>query len=683
MADRRRRRTRASQDSEESGSDSTGSGSEKECSRPRAAVAIVPAVPEIIPVCGPRAEGESECESEDGIEGDAVLSDYESAGESEGENEGEYSEEEEPVKVILKRESHATEEPTSKAKELPEKAEKKDAIADERQSGDGQESTETDENKAAKKSQKLDDDEDRKNPAYIPRKGLFFEHDLRGQIQEEEVRPKGRQRKLWKDEGRWEHDKFREDEQVPKSRDELITMYGYDIRCTRNPDDIRPRRMRKPRFESPPRREQGWSEEKPERLPLRYPGPNNTQPPERTFNHRFSSGRIPPSRSFPRTNSYKENRPNYRPFENEQERSKPEYNYYRARSCEYRPDREPSPEPVVSQTEKGSLVKAEETVLENSNPAAETVPITPPQDKPVEKKSYSRVRRTRVKGSETGKSPEEPALAPPPVEVVASPAEVKTDTWEAPVESNLGELEQDLSQLNVAEQVWTPEQPQYLQPRELQGIPNHIHMGGGPPQFNRMEELGVQSGRVKRYSSQRQRSVPEPAPMHISIMERHYYDPLQFQGPIYAHSESQPPLPPQGMIVQPEMHLPHPGLHPHQPAAPLTNPGLYPPSVPLPPGQPPPQQLLPPPYFSPPGVMNYGTPSYPYAPGALQGPPPPPPPHLYPNPQAQSQVYGGVTYYNTVHQQVQPKLSPPRRTSHPVTVKPPPPEGTLKEKNST
>ena len=26
---------------------------------------------------------------------------------------------------------------------------------------------------------KLDDDEDRQNPAYIPRKGAFFEHDLR------------------------------------------------------------------------------------------------------------------------------------------------------------------------------------------------------------------------------------------------------------------------------------------------------------------------------------------------------------------------------------------------------------------------------------------------------------------------------------------------------------------------
>lgn len=39
----------------------------------------------------------------------------------------------------------------------------------------------------------------------------------------------------------------------------------------------------------------------------------------------------------------------------------------------------------------------------------------------------------------------------------------------------------------------------------------------------------VQGGRVKRYSSQRQRPpVPEPAPpMHISIMEGHYYDPCE------------------------------------------------------------------------------------------------------------------------------------------------------------
>lgn len=61
------------------------------------------------------------------------------------------------------------------------------------------------------------------------------------------TRPKGRHRKLWKDEGRWEHDKFREEEQAPKSREELIAVYGYDIRNGNGPSDTRPFKPRKPR----------------------------------------------------------------------------------------------------------------------------------------------------------------------------------------------------------------------------------------------------------------------------------------------------------------------------------------------------------------------------------------------------------------------------------------------------
>lgn len=54
----------------------------------------------------------------------------------------------------------------------------------------------------------------------------------------------------------------------------------------------------------------------------------------------------------------------------------------------------------------------------------------------------------------------------------------------------------------------------------------------------------VQGGRVKRYSSQRQRPpVPEPAPpMHISIMEGHYYDPR----------ECFPPAPEVPCVLRPE-----------------------------------------------------------------------------------------------------------------------------------
>ncbi|XP_029783713.1 protein CASC3 isoform X2 [Suricata suricatta] len=629
---------------------------------------------------GAKSAEESECESEDGMEGDAVLSDYESAEDSEGE-EGEYSEEENS-KVELKSEANDAANSLAKEEKGEEKPDTKGTVTGERQSGDGQESTEPVENKVGKKGPKhLDDDEDRKNPAYIPRKGLFFEHDLRGQTQEEEVRPKGRQRKLWKDEGRWEHDKFREDEQAPKSRQELIALYGYDIRSAHNPDDIKPRRIRKPRFGSPPQRDPNWIVERPNKS-HRHQGPGGTLPP-RTFINRNAAGtgRMSAPRNYSRSGGFKEGRAGFRPMDaggqhggRSGETVKHEASY-RSRRLEQAPVRDPSPEAdaqVLGSPEK------EEAASEVPAAAPDTAPPAP--DRPIEKKSYSRARRTRIKAGDAVKVAEEVPPPPeglnpvPPVPETTPPPPAKTGTWEAPVDSTTSGLEQDVAQLNITEQNWNPGQPSFLQPRELRGMPNHIHMGAGPPpQFNRMEEMGVQGGRAKRYSSQRQRPVPEPPapPVHISIMEGHYYDPLQFQGPIYTHGDSPAPLPPQGMIVQPEMHLPHPGLHPHQTPAPLPNPGLYPPPVSMSPGQPPPQQLLAPTYFSAPGVMNFGNPSYPYAPGAL---PPPPPPHLYPNTQAPSQVYGGVTYYNPAQQQVQPKPSPPRRTPQPVTIKPPPPE---------
>ncbi|XP_047399213.1 protein CASC3 [Sciurus carolinensis] len=629
---------------------------------------------------GAKSAEESECESEDGMEGDAVLSDYESAEDSEAE-EGEYSEEENS-KVELKSEGNDAANSSAKEEKGEEKPDTKGTVTGERQSGDGQESTEPVENKVGKKGPKhLDDDEDRKNPAYIPRKGLFFEHDLRGQTQEEEIRPKGRQRKLWKDEGRWEHDKFREDEQAPKSRQELIALYGYDIRSAHNPDDIKPRRIRKPRFGSPPQRDPNWIGERLNK-PHRHQGPGGTLPP-RTFINRNAAGtgRMSAPRNYSRSGGFKEGRTGFRPMEaggqhggRSGETVKHETSY-RSRRLEQTSVRDPSPEadvPVLGSPEK------EEAVVETPAVAPDTAPPAP--DRPIEKKSYSRARRTRTKVGDAVKTAEEVPPPPegltsaPPVSETTPPPSTKTGNWEASVDSATGGLEQDVAQLNIAEQNWSPGQPSFLQPRELRGVPNHIHMGAGPPpQFNRMEEMGVQGGRAKRYSSQRQRPVPEPPapPVHISIMEGHYYDPLQFQGPIYTHGDSPAPLPPQGMIVQPEMHLPHPGLHPHQTPAPLPNPGLYPPPVSMSPGQPPPQQLLAPTYFSAPGVMNFGNPSYPYAPGAL---PPPPPPHLYPNTQAPSQVYGGVTYYNPAQQQVQPKPSPPRRTPQPVTIKPPPPE---------
>lgn len=74
----------------------------------------------------------------------------------------------------------------------------------------------------------LDADQDKKNPAYVPRTGRYFMHDSRDEqgdsIDNKIAEKKGRGAQ------RWEHDKFSYYNQAPKSARELIKKYGYDIR---------------------------------------------------------------------------------------------------------------------------------------------------------------------------------------------------------------------------------------------------------------------------------------------------------------------------------------------------------------------------------------------------------------------------------------------------------------------
>ncbi|XP_063610025.1 uncharacterized protein LOC134783947 isoform X1 [Penaeus indicus] len=96
----------------------------------------------------------------------------------------------------------------------------------------------------------LDDDEDRKNPQYIPKKGTFYEHDDRTAEDDAEkpvpeepvVKKETGKKKVWKEDDRWNHDKFNEFDQAPKSREELIAIYGYDIRNEEGPPRARRRR---------------------------------------------------------------------------------------------------------------------------------------------------------------------------------------------------------------------------------------------------------------------------------------------------------------------------------------------------------------------------------------------------------------------------------------------------------
>ncbi|RCN53240.1 CASC3/Barentsz eIF4AIII binding protein [Ancylostoma caninum] len=72
---------------------------------------------------------------------------------------------------------------------------------------------------------KLDDDEIEDNPAYIPRKGRYYMHDSRDA--EEEVEE---EKKTSRADGTWKHDRFDERWQRPKTKKQIMTRYGFDIR---------------------------------------------------------------------------------------------------------------------------------------------------------------------------------------------------------------------------------------------------------------------------------------------------------------------------------------------------------------------------------------------------------------------------------------------------------------------
>ncbi|XP_024884102.1 protein CASC3 isoform X2 [Temnothorax curvispinosus] len=113
---------------------------------------------------------------------------------------------------------------------------------EQRESGDGQEEE--------KPQKKLDDDEDRRNPQYIPKRGTFYEHDDRTTDEvpesttEQQTNVKEtKEKKVWKDkEDRWDHDRYNDEEQAPKRPEELIATYGYDIRNEEGPPRARRRR---------------------------------------------------------------------------------------------------------------------------------------------------------------------------------------------------------------------------------------------------------------------------------------------------------------------------------------------------------------------------------------------------------------------------------------------------------
>lgn len=122
---------------------------------------------------------------------------------------------------------------------------------------------------------KVDDDEDRSNPQYIPKRGVFYEHDDRTAEEPEAERKADEEGKEEKSDSptpvvkkpvkksaaadRWSHDRYNENEQAPKSRAELVNSYGYDIRNEDGP----PRSRRRRRYgRGPNKYTRNWEDEK-------------------------------------------------------------------------------------------------------------------------------------------------------------------------------------------------------------------------------------------------------------------------------------------------------------------------------------------------------------------------------------------------------------------------------------
>lgn len=78
--------------------------------------------------------------------------------------------------------------------------------------------------------EEADDDERADNPAYIPRKGQFYLHDLRTSIDEIEPKPEEKPDRKSRADRKWEHDMYDERMQRPKTKQELLRRYGHDIR---------------------------------------------------------------------------------------------------------------------------------------------------------------------------------------------------------------------------------------------------------------------------------------------------------------------------------------------------------------------------------------------------------------------------------------------------------------------
>ncbi|KAJ8926082.1 hypothetical protein NQ315_009938 [Exocentrus adspersus] len=521
-------------------------------------------------------------------------SDYDSA--------GSYSEEGQDVKIRSRASEHSNSDTSG-------------SVILEREEGDGQESA---------PARKVDDDEDKKNPQYIPKRGTFYEHDDRTTDDVETIDPveaekeKEAKKKVWQDKKeKWKHDRFNDTEQAPKSRSELIAIYGYDIRNEDGP----PRARRRRRYgRGPNKYTRNWEDEDAYSKPATATRPKKLVRPKRTTDEEFPPlvRTKSPEREKPIENDAK---PEEAPVQRPPQRSEP--------SREHITDQAP---PVVVNT--APVKEQQEPPAQNRNnsnnqPRPGSGRIVKPK-KEIKDSDY-RGFTTKTRQQRGIKTDQQKVLPP---RTQPQPKEDVIHSQNFTNKNNMHDVEKEMGKLSVDGNFKGPKQH------------GNQRQGSVPPRLQ-SEQKGP-----KRYSSMRQRSLPEantpPAPnyQHTSFYPNDNYQQAAPQ-----------PAPQQAILHQsPQMHPPPAAQLPTIAQVPVTAAPLLQTPFPQAFPQPPPAFLqagVPPPPLFPaqtPQIINYVQGQPPFTPNfqgyQQQFNPVTQPTELY-------QPQGGITYYSTDQQVVQ------------------------------
>ncbi|KAJ0171570.1 hypothetical protein K1T71_013120 [Dendrolimus kikuchii] len=518
---------------------------------------------------------------------------------------------------------------------------------------------------------RVDDDEDRSNPQYIPKRGTFYEHDDRTAACGEESSnttsevssdkkegveaPAERRRPPRKSDiiNKWSHDKYNENEQVPKSRDELVAIYGYDIRN----EDAPPHARRNRRYgRGPNKYTRTWEDEEAYRRqsaaqaqPRKPPNPEDFPELEAAAKKHGKKPRTPPR---PRS------------------KSQPASNESSEKSVQLRRNasiKTPKPKPVAKPAlNKTAPVKNTPKTTKEKMPALENLTITATVNNNSQGHPQRRVTQGWPKPITVPTQPQQQGNPPPnkaPTQPQQPPQQQQKpqpnqqqQQQQAGAEPRGGSKRYSSQRHRPLAEPYTPQQQQ------LQNLQNQQKQ-----QSNQQKQQSNQQQQPQQQQQQQQTQQQPPhryiaGPSEYASTNQHQATPAAhphpqhmlhqqvLRPPAVAHAPSPPHQPPHsaqqvrlGLLEQPPLvsHAHH-NLHnmPNMPNMPAHNIGQLQPS-----------QAYAPPAMMPAQYMQGGSGAV-ICPAAMYGQPPAPPyqHQIYPHHNYATQA-GGVTYYNCAEQE--------------------------------